>query len=233
MPVRSHTHSVWSSFGEALPQAVGIAVSPIPIVLVILMVVSAKGRANGPVFLVGWLIGITVLTSVAFAVADAGDAATDASTAEGVDAMQLGLGALFLWLAVKQFRSRPAPGAVPPTPKLFAVVDTLGPAKAFGLGLAAAMANPKNLSLSISGGAGMAAAGATGSDGVLAIILFVLVASIGVGAPVVVRAVMGDRSARVLASWKGWLVANNATVMTVLFVVLGSKMVGAGLGVLA
>jgi hypothetical protein len=79
----------------------------------------------------------------------------------------------------------------------------------------------------------MAAAGATGSDGVLAIILFVLVASIGVGAPVVVRAVMGDRSARVLASWKGWLVANNATVMTVVFVVLGSKMVGAGLGVLA
>jgi hypothetical protein len=44
---------------------------------------------------------------------------------------------------------------------------------------------------------------------------------------------MGDRSARVLASWKGWLVANNATVMTVVFVVLGSKMVGAGLGVLA
>jgi hypothetical protein len=224
---------VWSSFGEALPQAVGIAVSPIPIVLVILMVVSAKGRTNGPAFLVGWLIGVTVLTGVAFAVADAADAATDASTAEGVDAMQLGLGALFLSLAVKQFRSRPALGAVPPTPKLFAIVDALGPGKALGLGLAAAMANPKNLSLSIIGGAGMAAAGATGSDGVVAIILFVLVASIGVGAPVVVQAVMGNRSAGLLDSWKGWLVANNATVMTVLFLVLGSKNLGAGLGLLA
>ena len=113
------------------------------------------------------------------------------------------------------------------------IVDTLGAGQALGLGLAAAMANPKNLSLSISGGAGMAAAGTTGSDGVVAIVLFVLVASIGVGAPVVVQAVMGERSAGLLDSWKGWLVANNATVMTVLFGVLGAKMVGAGLGLLA
>ncbi|MEX0847469.1 MAG: GAP family protein [Ilumatobacteraceae bacterium] len=223
---------MWSSFGEALPQAVGIAVSPLPVVLVILMLVSPRGRANGPVFLAGWIVGVAVLTGVAFAVADAADAATDASTAEGVDAMQLGLGLLFLWLAVKQFRSRPAPGTEPATPKLLRAVDSFGPGKALGLGLAASMANPKNLSLAISGGAGMAAAGATGSDGVVAVILFVVVASIGVGAPVVVQLVMGDRSAGVLASWKTWLVANNATVMTVLFGVLGSKMVGAGLGLL-
>lgn len=224
---------MWSSFGEALPQAVGIAISPLPIVLVILMLVSARGRVNGPTFLVGWVLGALTLTGVAFAVADVADASSDATVSDGVNGVQLVLGVLFWLLAVKQFRSRPAPGTDAPMPPLFAAADGFGAGKAFALGLAACIANPKNLSLGISGGAGMAQAGATGSAAVFAVVLFVVVASVGVGAPVVVLFALGDRSAGVLASWKGWLVANNATVMTVLFGVLGAKMVGAGLGLLA
>ena len=67
----------------------------------------------------------------------------------------------------------------------------------------------------------------------MALLLFVVVASVTVAAPVVVYLALGDRSADVLASWKTWLVANTATVMMVLFVVLGAKMVGDGLGLLA
>jgi hypothetical protein len=224
---------VWSSFGEALPQAVGIAVSPLPIVLIILMLVSARGRSNGPAFLVGWVVGATVLTGVSFAVADIADAATETAASDGVNALQLVLGLLFWALAVKQFRGRPDPGVDAPVPPLFSAVDGFGAGKALGLGVAACMANPKNLSLGISGGAGMAQAGAVGSDAVIAVVLFVVVASVGVAAPVVVLFALGDRSAGVLASWKSWLVSNNATVMTVLFGVLGAKMVGAGLGLLA
>jgi hypothetical protein len=54
-----------------------------------------------------------------------------------------------------------------------------------------------------------------------------------VAAPVVVYFALGDRADAMLASWKTWLIANNATVMMVLFAVLGAKMIGTGLGVLA
>ncbi len=49
-----------SVIGEILPLAVGIAISPIPIIAVILMLLSphAKGASVG--FMIGWLAGIGV-----------------------------------------------------------------------------------------------------------------------------------------------------------------------------
>ena len=45
------------AIGELLPSAVGVAISPLPIVAMVLMLVSAHGRANGPAFLLGWVAG--------------------------------------------------------------------------------------------------------------------------------------------------------------------------------
>ena len=223
----------WAAFGQALPEAVGIAISPVPIVLVILMLVSARAKVNGPAFTAGWMAGVLAVAGAAFLLADVSDAATDPDASDGVAVSKLVFGVMFFALAHKQWKRRPKPGEEPPTPKLFAAVDTMGGAKAGGLGFVACVANPKNLPLALSAGAGMAQAGATGGEGLVALLLFVVVASVTVAAPVVVYLALGDRSADVLASWKTWLVANTATVMMVLFVVLGAKMVGDGLGLLA
>jgi hypothetical protein len=44
------------AIGQLLPLAVGVAVSPMPIVAVILMLVTPRARSNGPAFLLGWLV---------------------------------------------------------------------------------------------------------------------------------------------------------------------------------
>lgn len=223
---------MWTAFGQSLPSAVGIAISPIPIVLVILMLVSARARANGPAFLVGWMLGVAVVSGVAFVLAEAADAATDADVSDGIDIVQLFVAALFFALAAKQWRGRPRPGEEPAQPKLFATVDGMGAAKAFALAFVACVANPKNLPLAATAGAGIAQTGATGGAAVGALVLFVLVASVSVVAPVVVYFALGDRAPAILAEWKSWLIANNATVMMVLFGVLGAKALGTALGVL-
>ncbi len=53
-----------SVIGGLLPLAVGVAVSPIPIIAAILMILSknAGGAAKG--FAVGWVAGILVVTGV-------------------------------------------------------------------------------------------------------------------------------------------------------------------------
>lgn len=79
----------------------------------------------------------------------------------------------------------------------------------------------------------MAGAGLSTGQAIVAVLIFVLIASASIIAPVVVYLALGDRSAEVLSGWKTWLVANNSTVMTVLFAVLGAKMLGAGLGLFA
>src|SRR4029453_18692301 len=47
-----------SVIGEILPLAVGIAISPIPIIAAILMLLSPKAKATSVGFLLGWLAGI-------------------------------------------------------------------------------------------------------------------------------------------------------------------------------
>jgi len=44
-----------AAIGQALPLAVGVALSPIPIIAVALMLMSPRARLNGPGFVLGWL----------------------------------------------------------------------------------------------------------------------------------------------------------------------------------
>ena len=49
-----------SVIGEILPLAVGIAISPIPIIAAILMLLSPRARGTSVGFLIGWVAGIVV-----------------------------------------------------------------------------------------------------------------------------------------------------------------------------
>ena len=41
------------AISEVLPFAIGVAISPVPIIAVILVLFSARARANGTMFLIG------------------------------------------------------------------------------------------------------------------------------------------------------------------------------------
>jgi len=59
------------ALGQLLPLAIGVALSPVPIIAVILMLFSARARSNGPAFLLGWLIGIGAVAAIALVSANA------------------------------------------------------------------------------------------------------------------------------------------------------------------
>lgn len=60
------------AISEVLPFAIGVAISPVPIIAVILVLFSARARVNGPVFALGWIVGVAVISTVVYLVADAG-----------------------------------------------------------------------------------------------------------------------------------------------------------------
>jgi hypothetical protein len=62
--------------GDILVPAIGIAISPVPIIAVILMLFSAKARENGPAFLGGWLLGVAGVLLVVIAVTGAAGASS-------------------------------------------------------------------------------------------------------------------------------------------------------------
>jgi hypothetical protein len=62
-----------------------------------------------------------------------------------------------------------------------------------------------------------------------AYVVFAVIASLGVVAPVVIFFTMGDRAGPILDDVKAWLAHNNAAIMAVLFLVIGAKILGQGI----
>lgn len=213
--------------GAILPLAVGIAVSPIPIIAVILMLFSAKAGATSTGFLIGWLLGIIVAAALFTALA--GVLHTGGPTPAWVAWTEVVLGLALLLLGVKQWRAR---GGIPRTPSWMAAIDRFTAAKALGLGFVLSAINPKNLLMAVAAGVAIGSAGLDLGQIVVAISVFTVIAGCTVAAPVIAYAVAKDRLRAPLDSAKAWLQANNTTVMCVLFLVLGAVVLGKGIGAL-
>jgi threonine/homoserine/homoserine lactone efflux protein len=209
--------------------AVGVAISPVPIIAVTLMLFSQRARVNGLMFLLGWVVALAVVSGIAYLAADQANAATDSTTSDTIAWGKIVFGVLFLLLAARNWRTRPAPGTRPEMPKWMAGIDTLPPAKALGLGLLLAGVNPKNLMLTAAAGAALAALGLSSANAVGSLIVFVVVASLTIAGPVVYFLLGGDDAKARLDEMKNWLALHNNAVMAVLFLVFGAKLIADGL----
>lgn len=222
------------AIGDMLPAAIGVAISPMPIVAVVLMLMSSRGRTNGLAFLVGWWAGIAIVGTVVLLLAStAGPTEQDGQPALWVGVLQLILGLLLFFVAFRQWRSRPKEGEESKQPRWMAALDSFGPGKALGAGALFSGVNPKNLLLVIAGATAIAQAGISGAEEAIALAIFIVITSVGVGAPVVLYLVLGDGAQERLDSLKGWMARNNAVIMAVLLLVLGFKLLGNGISNLA
>jgi threonine/homoserine/homoserine lactone efflux protein len=209
-----------------LPTAVGVAVSPLPIVAVVLMLVTPHGRVNGPAFIVGWWAGLAVVGALVLSLSSGAGASSDGAPATWVSWLKLVLGLLMLLVAARQWRSRPQGDEEPATPKWMGALDGFTPVKAIGAGVFLSGLNPKNLLLAVAGATAIAGTGLSTGDEAIAWVVFILIASIGVAAPVVIAFAMGPRSRRLLDSLKTWMARENAVIMAVLLLVIGVKLIG-------
>jgi Sap-like sulfolipid-1-addressing protein len=214
------------AIGQLLPFAVGVAVSPMPIVAVVLMLVTPKARTNGPAFLIGWIAGIAILGGVLLAVAGPTNASDGGEPATWVNWLKLVLGLLLLLVGVREWRGRPHEGDEVPTPKWMGALDAFTPVKAAGAAILLGTVNPKNLLFIIGGAAAVAQTGVSGGDEAIAWAVFTIIASIGVGAPVVIYFALGDRAAKLLDELKTWMARNNTAVMGVLCLIVAVKLIG-------
>jgi threonine/homoserine/homoserine lactone efflux protein len=203
------------AIGDILPLAVAAAISPFPIIGVVLMLVTPRARVNGPVFVVGWLIGLAVVGSGA--------------PSDGANTTQIVLGALLILFALRQWRKRPRPGEPAAMPKWMDAVEGFSPVKAGGLGVVLSAVNPKNLLLTLAAATTIASTDLSTGDQVLAYVVYALIATIGVAAPIVVYFAMGQRSQPLLDNLKTWLAHNNAAIMAVIFLLIGAKVLGQGI----
>jgi hypothetical protein len=220
-----------AAIGAVLPLGVGVALSPVPIIAVVLMLATPRGKVNGPAFLGGWIVGLAAAGTVVLLVSAGAGASDGQSTpATWVAVVEIVLGAGLLVLAAVQWRGRPRGGREPSLPGWMATIDTFGPGKAVGLGVLLSAANPKNLLLTVGAAAAIAQTGVGAGGDAVALAVFVLLGTLGPGLPVAIDVALGARSAHVLEGLRRWMAVHNTAIMTVLFLVIGLKLAGDGIG---
>ena len=214
--------------GEILPLAVGIAISPIPIIAAILMLLSPRAKRTSVGFLIGWLAGIVVAV-VLFTLLTSVIPQDNAGPSPVAGVIKIILGALLLFLAIKQWRTRPAEGEQASMPKWLSAIDAMTAGKALGLGFLLSAVNPKNLLMAISAGVIVGSADLAVGQIAVVIIIFVLLAASTVLIPVIGYLIASARLAGPLDKLREWLVDNNALIMAVLLLVIGVAVIGKGL----
>ncbi|MBO1419619.1 GAP family protein, partial [Streptomyces sp. FH025] len=193
------------AIGPMLASAVAVAFSPLPLIALLLILASPRGRTNGLAFTAGWLLG---LAAVVAAVVTAGCALNpDTAPPTWASWLKLALGTLLLVLAAKQWRERPRPGHVTAPPTWLLAIDRLSAARSAGLAALLVAAHPKTLLPAVGGAASIAAAPAGDGAKAVAAALLVVLGSLGTLLPLAVHRFGGDRSIRTLGEWRAWTAA--------------------------
>ncbi|MFI6359627.1 GAP family protein [Streptomyces sp. NPDC050743] len=212
-----------SAIGQLLSAAVGVAISPLPMIALVVMLATPHGRANGIAFVTSWMATLATVGVIMLVIGrgahEGGKAATWTLW------LTLALGVLFALLAVKQWRDRPRPGEAAELPAWMAKVDKFSPGRCAGLAAALSGANPANLALTV--GAIAAVDGAVSRVGVKAVALavFVVVASVSVLVPLGLYMFGGSEGDVTLDSWKTWLSRHNSAIVIGPLVVMSAKFI--------
>lgn len=208
-------------FVTLIPTAIGIAISPAPIIELILVLFSRRRVANSLAF----IITLLAMTVVVLTIGGLGGQAADGGTSEPsalVGWVLAALGALLLVLGVKNWRNR----ADTSEPEIFAKISELGPGAVAFLAFGAVALNPKNAVLLLAAGQSVGAS----ANPLLVGLGFTLVATLPYTLAVGYALLGGAAATARLDRMRAWLVQRNRLIMGVVCGVLGLVLVLKGLG---
>lgn len=215
--------------GEILPLAVGVAISPLPILALVLMLLARRARVVAPAFALGWVVGLTAVALVGLFVGSSlseGD-----SGPERMDTVRIVLGAVLILTGIREWRRhRAAAGAEGAhEPRWLTEIQSPGPGRAIVLGAALAGVNPKNLILGLAAGATIGQTPVSGAKQAGALAVYVILGASTILGPLLLYLAGGERARNVVSGWRDWLAAHGGAVLAVVMVVLGAVVLGKGI----
>ncbi|WP_040834979.1 GAP family protein [Nocardia brevicatena] len=212
--------------GDLLPLAVGVAISPIPVLAAIMMILSKNAAGAGRGFALGWVAGIAAATVIMVLLAGSMGGPADRQPSTAGSWLKIALGVLLLGLAVLQWRAR-ADTAIP---RWMRAINELTVGRAVGLGVLLSAVNPKNLLLCVSAGVVIGAGGISVGGQAVAVVVFTLLAAAGVLVVILGYTLAADRLRAPLGRLRAWLQDNNHMVMAIVLLIMGAVVLGKGIG---
>lgn len=204
--------------------AMGIAMSPMPVTALIFMLMNGKTLRSGIAFAAGWVASLAVVMAAVLFVAGARSLLSPRSDMTiFMYIVMLAIGIFMIFYAIKDLLRRTDRNQA--TPSWMHSMGSFSTAKAFGAGCFFAGLSPKNGVLAIAGAVVISGISVNMPEAVVFAALFLAVASATVLAPVLFFQFVPQR-ARKLSRQVVWLVQRNATIMSVVLLLLGLVLIG-------
>ncbi len=216
------------AIGHILPFAAAVALSSVPIMATVFILLSPNRSRSSVPFLVGWVVGLIVVVSLAALLAQAVPTARlprQPDTAVG--SIEIVVGLLLIGLAVLTLRHARRQ-STHEVPKWLRSSGELGPWEALGLALLLNV-RPKALLLAIAAGLTIRADADSLTDAAVAIGIYTVIACSTVAVPIVATLVAPARMEPRLVATRTWLIANGEALGAVIGIVIGVVIVGMGI----
>ena len=215
---------------HVLPMTFGIVASPSPMIAIIILLMTQRAKLNASSFLLGWYTGLIGVGLIVLIIP--GLAKKSTYTPSNLAWARLILGSVFLIVSIFIARKIPRKGRQAPPPRWLPKLDSFGFLQSFTFGFFFAAPNIKNSSLVAAGMTSIIPFSLRLDQELLILILFCLVASIGVLIPPVVYLLFRGNAESVFNAMKKWLIMNRALILFLLVIIIGLLWVYQGVSTL-
>jgi threonine/homoserine/homoserine lactone efflux protein len=206
-----------------------VAISPIPIIAVVLTLLSPKAKSASVGLLAGWVAGIIVTVTLFILISEILPEDRSDGWMPVLGTIKIALGAVFLFMAIRQWRSRPKKGMEVTLPAWMQAIDKAGVVSAAVIGFLLSAVNPVNLLMLVSAGLTIGSSELRGGSLAIVVAVFVAIAASTMVIPVVGYLLAARKLARPLELLRGWLARYNAVIVALLLLVVGVYMIVQGL----
>jgi hypothetical protein len=214
------------ALGTLLPIGVAAALSSVPIMVTILILLSHSRSRSALPFAVGWVIGILILVSVGTIAANSIPQPRPRHSDTIVGVLEIVLGAaLVVSSLLALFGKGSSDGGR--ASKWGEAVGALSAAKAFGLGMVLNI-RPKGLILSAAASLALRSAHLGAEDTVVLVLVYSAIATSTVTIPILATLVSPHRMEPRLIEARDWLGEHGYVVTATIMLLVGAFVIGAG-----
>jgi len=192
-----------------------IALEPIPVLAGVLLLTTERGRPKAIAFGLGWALALAIIGVIALVVGGTVTTSSGSTSSKVSAVLDIVLG-LALVIYALRVRARSLHGVAGQTPGWMQRLDTMKPIAAFGAG---AFLPPYLLAAAV--GNEIVRSSLSSTQRVVAVVLYVVIGSIGILIPIMVTVVRPSRSDAIVGSWRNWLEVNWQTMLAWLLLGIG------------
>lgn len=217
--------------GALFPLGVAAALSPMPLIALIIALFSKQRALNGLGFVLGSLIATAAITTITTILALALPSDPEVTIHPVKGTIHIVLGAAMVYYGIVIWHRRPKPGEPRKTPSWIARIESINPAKSVVFGMLLAALNVKNLPIEAVAGTHLAAAPSMQSA-IVAGIIFVVLACGALATILIAALAFPTRTTAPLKRLRETLIDHNAIILTLVFVLAGTSMIGHAIAVI-